>query len=158
MLTITSEHPSSENHFERKFQAKIYPSDQSFEKTQEELIEFKEKYHDEPINILSKLNTYSHFWNFIFWRLPWDQTQGQVWSIWSNFRTTRKTIDGFHRITALRIETYWGRTGYYQLKNTVPLRRYWSDKWNISQSSITIPYFKTSTSFDENFTILIWTA
>ena len=61
MLTITSEHPSSENHFERKFQAKIYPSDQSFEKKQEELIEFKEKYHDEPINILSKLNTYSHF-------------------------------------------------------------------------------------------------
>ena len=32
VLTITSEHPSYENNFERKFQAKIYYFDQIFEK------------------------------------------------------------------------------------------------------------------------------
>ena len=32
VLNITSEHPSSEYHFERNFQAKISPSNQSFEK------------------------------------------------------------------------------------------------------------------------------
>ena len=47
MLTITSEHPSFEDHFERKFQAKISPPDQIFEKQEEELIEFKGKHHDE---------------------------------------------------------------------------------------------------------------
>ena len=47
MLNITSKHPSSKNHFERKFQAKIYPSDNFFEKQEEELTEFKEDHHDE---------------------------------------------------------------------------------------------------------------
>ena len=42
VLTINSEHPSSKHHFGRKFQAKIYPPDQSFEKQEEELIDFKE--------------------------------------------------------------------------------------------------------------------
>ena len=47
MLTINSEHPSSEDHFESKFQYKISPSDQSFEKQEQELIEFKEEQYDE---------------------------------------------------------------------------------------------------------------
>ena len=47
MLTITSEHPSYSDHFERKFQDKISPSDQSFEEHEEELMEFKEEQHDE---------------------------------------------------------------------------------------------------------------
>ena len=38
VLTITSEHPYSECNFERKFQAKIYPSNKSFEQPEEELI------------------------------------------------------------------------------------------------------------------------
>ena len=46
VLTINSEHLSSEDHFERKFQDKISPYDQIFEKKEEELIEFKEKNHD----------------------------------------------------------------------------------------------------------------
>ena len=40
VLNITSEHPSSADHFERKFQAKISTSNQSFEKLEEKLIEF----------------------------------------------------------------------------------------------------------------------
>ena len=43
MLTITSENPSDEDHFGRKFQANISLSDQGFEKEEEELIEFKGK-------------------------------------------------------------------------------------------------------------------
>ena len=35
VLTITSEHPYSINHFEKKFQAKISPSEQSLEKEEE---------------------------------------------------------------------------------------------------------------------------
>ena len=42
VLTITSEHPSSEYNFESKSQANISPSDKSFENPEEELIEFKE--------------------------------------------------------------------------------------------------------------------
>ena len=42
MITINYEHPSSEDHFEREFQDKIYPLDQSYEKQEEEFIEFKE--------------------------------------------------------------------------------------------------------------------
>ena len=42
VITINSEHPSSEYHFERKLQVNISPSDQTFEKQEEELIEFKE--------------------------------------------------------------------------------------------------------------------
>ena len=38
VLTLTSEHPSFENHFERKSQDNISPSDQIFEKQEEELI------------------------------------------------------------------------------------------------------------------------
>ena len=41
VLTITSELPSSEDHFEGKFQAKISSSDKFFEQPEEELIEFK---------------------------------------------------------------------------------------------------------------------
>ena len=43
VLTITSEHKSSEDNFERKLQAKISPSDQSIKKLEEELINFKEE-------------------------------------------------------------------------------------------------------------------
>ena len=53
VLTITYEHPYSDYHCERRFQANISPSDQSLEKQEEELIdsmiktqEFKGKYHD----------------------------------------------------------------------------------------------------------------
>ena len=46
MLTINSEHTSSEDQFEKKYQTKIPPSDQSFEKQEEELIEFKEEHYD----------------------------------------------------------------------------------------------------------------
>ena len=49
VLTITSEHTSSEYHFDRKFQSKIYSSDQTFENYKEEFIKFKGKYHDELI-------------------------------------------------------------------------------------------------------------
>ena len=42
----TAEHPSSEDHFETKFRAKISPSDQRFEKQEEALIKFKGKYHN----------------------------------------------------------------------------------------------------------------
>ena len=43
VLTITSEHPSSEDHFERNFQGNISSSNQSLEQPEEELIEFKAK-------------------------------------------------------------------------------------------------------------------
>ena len=46
VLTIISENPSSEYHFERKFQIKIYPSSQSFKTQEEEFIEFKEEHYD----------------------------------------------------------------------------------------------------------------
>ena len=42
VLTITSEHPYYEYNSERKFQANLSPSDQSFEKQEEELMKFKE--------------------------------------------------------------------------------------------------------------------
>ena len=47
MLSITSENPYYEDHFERKFQTEIYPSDQSFKKYEETSIKLKEKCHDE---------------------------------------------------------------------------------------------------------------
>ena len=47
MITIKSEHPSSTDHFERKFQAKISPYDQSFEKQEEGLLEIKDEYQSE---------------------------------------------------------------------------------------------------------------
>ena len=43
MLDITSEPPSSEDNLERKFQYNIPPSNQIFEQTEEELIDFKGK-------------------------------------------------------------------------------------------------------------------
>ena len=55
VLTINYEHPSSEDQFERKFQDKIYPSDNSFEKQEEEFTEFKEEHHDELRNVSSVL-------------------------------------------------------------------------------------------------------
>ena len=45
VLTITSEHPYSEDKFERKFQDMISPYNQSFEQPEEELIEFNGKQH-----------------------------------------------------------------------------------------------------------------
>ena len=47
LLSIPSERPYSADHFERKLFAKISPSDQSFEKQEEEFIEFKWKHHGE---------------------------------------------------------------------------------------------------------------
>ena len=41
VLTITYEHPYSKYDFDRKFQANISPSDQSYEKQEKELIKFK---------------------------------------------------------------------------------------------------------------------
>ena len=41
VLTINSEHPYSEDHFENKFQDNISSSDQGFEQPEEELIDFK---------------------------------------------------------------------------------------------------------------------
>ena len=43
MLTSTYEPTSSEDNFERKLQARIYPSNQFLEQPEEELIEFKQK-------------------------------------------------------------------------------------------------------------------
>ena len=53
VLTINSEHPYSEYPFERKSQTKFHSSDQSFEKQEEEFIEFKEEHHDELRNFSS---------------------------------------------------------------------------------------------------------
>ena len=49
MLIINSEHAYSEDNFETNLQARIYPYNQSFEKQEEELIEFNEEHHDELI-------------------------------------------------------------------------------------------------------------
>ena len=46
VFTITYEHKCSKDNFEIKSQAKTYPSYQSFEKQEEELIEFKGNHHD----------------------------------------------------------------------------------------------------------------
>ena len=43
VFTLTSETPSSKNHFEKKIQARFSKSDHSFEQQQELLMEFKEK-------------------------------------------------------------------------------------------------------------------
>ena len=43
VLTLTSEPPSLEDHFETKLKAKIYPNNWNFEKQEEELIELKGK-------------------------------------------------------------------------------------------------------------------
>ena len=43
VLTLTSEHLSSEDSFDRKFKAKFYPYNQIFEQPEEYLIEFKGK-------------------------------------------------------------------------------------------------------------------
>ena len=40
VITLTYEHPSSENHSERKFQDKISPYEKSLDKPEEEFIEF----------------------------------------------------------------------------------------------------------------------
>ena len=41
VLAINSEYIYSEDHFEKNFQAKIYPSDKVFEQQEEEFIYFK---------------------------------------------------------------------------------------------------------------------
>ena len=48
MLTIKSEHPSSEDQFERKSQNKISPSNKIFEQPEEEFIEFKGEQKIQP--------------------------------------------------------------------------------------------------------------
>ena len=48
VLTITSEHPYSEDHFERKLQAKISPSGKKIEKQEKGLINSKGKHQMEP--------------------------------------------------------------------------------------------------------------
>ena len=53
VLTINSEHPSSEDHFERRLQANISPFGQSFENQEEKFIDFKEEDHDELRNVSS---------------------------------------------------------------------------------------------------------
>ena len=51
VLTPTSEHPYSADHFERKLQANIYPSEKSLEKLEEEFIPLtksdREKLHSD---------------------------------------------------------------------------------------------------------------
>ena len=47
VLNITSEPPYAEDHFRTIFQANLSPSDQIFERQEEELIDFKEKKHME---------------------------------------------------------------------------------------------------------------
>ena len=54
MLTITSEHPSSEDKYERKPQNKISPYNQSFEQTKEEVIEFKGEQQMDPNKLSSE--------------------------------------------------------------------------------------------------------
>ena len=51
MIIINSEHPYSEDRFEKKSQAKISPSGQNFEKSEEEFIYFKEEHHVELRNV-----------------------------------------------------------------------------------------------------------
>ena len=48
MLTITSKNPSSEDNFERNFQANMYPPDHIFDQPEEKLIELKGKQKMEP--------------------------------------------------------------------------------------------------------------
>ena len=47
-LSLISEHPTSEDCFESKFQSKISPSNKIFKQPEEELIEFKERKQMEP--------------------------------------------------------------------------------------------------------------
>ena len=54
LITITFELPCNEDHFENKFQYNIYPSDTSFEKQEQQLIEFKEKQQIEPCILSSE--------------------------------------------------------------------------------------------------------
>ena len=65
MLIITSEHPSSEDNFERKFQSNISTSNQIFEQPEEELIGFKGKEQNGTKQVLIithwKLIAYYHF-------------------------------------------------------------------------------------------------
>ena len=48
VLTIISEHPYYEDHFESNFQDKISPYNQIFEQPEEELIEFKWEQQMDP--------------------------------------------------------------------------------------------------------------
>ena len=48
VLTITSEHQYSEDHFENKFQTKISPYNQIFEKLEKVLIEFNGEQQMKP--------------------------------------------------------------------------------------------------------------
>ena len=78
MLDITSENSYSKSYLKSKFQANIYSYDQSFEKHEEKLIEFKGKHHDEFRNyhqdtfkmkyLLSPLNI--HIMNITLEKIP----------------------------------------------------------------------------------------
>ena len=54
MLTITSEHPSFKYNFERIFQDKISPYNQSFENSREELTLLKIYYRDKIHSVFDK--------------------------------------------------------------------------------------------------------
>ena len=65
VLTLTSEHPYSADHFERKFQAKISPYEPSLEKLEEKLIPLtkydRDKLHsdlDKNIFEMKSMNKY----------------------------------------------------------------------------------------------------
>ena len=72
-LNLTSEHPSSSDHFDRKFQATISPSDQSLENKEEALTYFKEEHHDTSYKLgsfdteISSLSA-SLYISFVDWR------------------------------------------------------------------------------------------
>ena len=45
VLTFTSEHPSSEDNFESKFQTNLSPTNQIYEQPEEKLMNFMEQQH-----------------------------------------------------------------------------------------------------------------
>ena len=144
VLTISSEHPSSEYRFERKFQDRIYPSDQRLNNQN------KNWYISRENNRWSQTsyqqNTLKIKWSLSLLKLYLMKTSLRLNSRPSlinliHFKTTRRIIDGFHRTTASRIKTYWRRTDYSQLKNTMPIRSYWSIQWDVIQACITITYY-----------------
>ena len=76
ILTINSEHLSSADHFERKFQAKVSPSDQSFEKKNNNFYSSrKNTMTNEKVFIRShsKWSSYYHLWASKFWRSRWGK-------------------------------------------------------------------------------------
>ena len=128
MLTLASEHSSSEDNFERKFQAKLSLHNQVFEKNRRIIDRVQGKTTNGTKQVIIrthwKWSAYSQLWNFIFLRLLWYQTPGQVWKIWSSFWTTRRIVYGFHGTTASKFETDWKINCSSQFRRTVYLRSY----------------------------------